>query len=214
MAGSPHTTRLPAVQDMTFEHVRGLRYAELFAVGPEQITVYNSIELSEAPPELWDALDAAAAARQLGVGLVLKNGPHWWMSDKLTVRFGVDVTTVGGIGFRVVARLPAFIAKAGRLEPPFYTVVEADKQGVNVYSAGALVYELASPEGEVFVMQSSSTPPEDLATLGGRLNPAAGWRFRTRTLGEELAVRMDGKVKTAMDDLRNVYNLPPGARAS
>ena len=112
-----------------------IRYAELFAVGPEWITVYNSIGLSEAPPELWDALDAKAAAGQLGAGLVVKNGPHWWMSDKLTARYGVEVTTVGGIGFRTVARLPAFIAQSGKLEPPLYTVTEAHKQGVNVYAA-------------------------------------------------------------------------------
>jgi len=60
-------------------------------------------------------------------GLVLKNGPHWWMSDRLTGRFGVDETTVGGIGFRVAARLPAFIAKAGKIEPPSCTVIEADR---------------------------------------------------------------------------------------
>ena len=212
MAGSQDTAQQEKVQDMAFEPTRGLRYAELFAVGPEWITVYNSIGLSEAPPELWDALDAKAAAGQLGVGLVVKNGPHWWMSDKLTARYGVDVTTVGGIGFRTVARLPAFIAKSGKLEPPFYTVVEADKQGVNVYAAGQPVYELVSPGGDAFVMQSASMPPGELATLGDRLNPAKGWRFQTRTLGEELALTMGGKVKVAMDDLRNVYNLPPKGR--
>lgn len=212
MAGAGDITGQGGVQDMAFESTRGLRYAELFAVGPEWITVYNSIGLSEARPELWDTLDAEAAAQQLGAGLVVKNGPHWWMSDKLTVRFGVDVTTVGGIGFRTVARLPAFIAKSGKLEPPFYTVVEADKEGVNVYSAGQLVYELVFSDGVAFVMQSSSMPPGELAALGGRLTPAEGWRFRTRTLGEELTLTMDGKVKVVMDELRNVYNMPPKAR--
>jgi hypothetical protein len=208
MAESQDTTEQGEFQDMVFEATRGLRYAELFAVGPEWITVYNSIGLSGAPPELWDPLDAEAAARQLRVGLVLKNGPHWWMSDKLTLRFGVDVTMVGGIGFRVAARLPAFIAKSGKLEPPFYTVVEADKEGVNVYSAGELVYELVSPGGEALMMQSSDMPPDELATLGDRLTLAEGWQFQTRTLDEELTLTMDGKVKVAMDDLRNVYNMP------
>ena len=212
MAGARDTTEQAEVQDMTFGPTRGLRYAELFAVGPEWITVYNSIGLSEAPPELWDTLDPEAAAEQLGVGLVVKNGPHWWMSDKLTARYGVDVTTVAGIGFRTVARLPAFIAKSGKLEPPFYTVTEADKQGVNVYSAGKPTYELVSPGGHAFVMQSSNMPPQELATLGDRLNPAEGWRFQTRTLAAELTLTMDGKVKVAMDDLRNVYNMATKAR--
>lgn len=50
-----------------------------------------------------------------------------------------------------------------------------------------------------------------LATLDDRLTPAEGWRFQTRTLGKELTVTMDGKVRVAMNDLRNVYNLPPKA---
>lgn len=212
MAKTRDTSGHAEFQDMVFEPTRGLRYAELFAVGPEWITVYNSIGLSDAPPELWDALDAEAAAGQLGVGLALKNGPHWWMSDKLTVRFGVDETTVGGIGFRVVARLPAFIAKSGKLNPPFYTVAEADKQGVNVYLAGQPVYELVSPDGDAFVMQSSNIPPGGLAALGDRLTPAEGWQFRTRTLAEELTLTMNGKVKVAMDDLGNVYNMAAKAR--
>jgi len=55
---------------------------------------------------------------ELRAGLVLKNAPHWWISDRLTGGFGVDETSVGGIGFRIVARLPAFIAKSGKIEPP------------------------------------------------------------------------------------------------
>ena len=212
MAEPQDATEQGEDQDLTFEATRGLRYAELFAVGPEWITVYNSIGLSEAPPELWDALDAQAAADQLRVGLVLKNGPHWWMSDKLTGRFGVDETTVGGIGFRVAAKIPAFIAKSGKIEPPSYTVIEADKEGVNVYLAGEPVYELVSPDGDAFVMQSSSTPPGELATLGDRLTPAKGWQFQTRTLDEELTLTMNGKVKVATDDLRNIYNMAAKAR--
>ena len=189
------------------EPTHGLRYAELFAVGQEWITVYNSMGLSEAPPELWDALDAEAAAHQLHASTVIKNGPHWWIADKSTLQFATDEITVGGIGFRFVAKLPAFLAASGELVPPFYTVVEANKVGELVYKAGQPVYELIAPEGDAFVMQSTNVKPGDLATLGEKLHPAEGWRFRTRTLEETLTVELDGKVKTVMDDLRNVYNL-------
>ena len=182
---------------------------ELFAVGPEWITVYNSIGLSEGPPEFWDALDADAAAEQLGVERVVKNGPHWWMADKATIRFGVEETTVGGIGFRTVARLPALIAKSGGVEPPQYKVLEAKKDGVNVYVAGEHVYELISPDGKAFVLQSCNIPPEELATLGERLTPAEGWQFRKRILKEDWEIAMAGKVKVAADELKNIYNLPP-----
>jgi hypothetical protein len=83
---------------------------------------------------------------------------------------------------------------------------------VNVYSAGELVYELVSPDDDAFVMQSSTMPPDELATLGERLTLAEGWEFQSRTFDEELALAMDEKVKGAMDDLRNVYNMSPQAR--
>jgi hypothetical protein len=199
------------VRDMEFEPTRGLRYVELFAVGPEWIMVYNSIGLSDGPPELWDALDEEAAAEQLGVDKVVKNGPHWWMADKATISFGIEETTVGGIGFRKVARLPAFVAKTGAVEPPPYNVLQANKTGVNVYRASQLVYELVSPDGKAFVLQSTNVPPDELATLDDRLHPAEGWQFRTRTLDEDWKIAMQGKVKVVADELKNIYNLPPEA---
>jgi uncharacterized membrane protein len=207
MSGEQHGEE----RDFDFGDTRGLRYCELFAVGPEWITVYNSIGLSVAPPELWEALDANAAAEQLGVEKVVKNGPHWWMADKATIRFGVDEVEVGGIGFRRVARLPAFIARSGGVEPPQYTILEANKQGVNVYLAGHSVYELVSPDGKAFVLQSTNVPPEEVPSLGDRLTLAEGWGFRTRMLEEDWAIEMQGKVKVAADDLKDIYNLPPEA---
>lgn len=198
-----------AVREIVFEPARGLRYAELFAVGPELITVYNSMGLSDAPPEPWDALDAEAAATQLQVGMVVKNGPHWWVSDKATMRFGEEPVTVGGIGFRFAAKLPAFVARSGKLTPPVYTVVETNKEGELVYSAGKPVYELISPGGDAFVMQSTNIEPSELPTLGERLSPADEWQFRVRSPDADLTVELDGKVNTVMDEFRNVYNLPP-----
>ena len=211
MADSRDITEPGEIRDVSVDNARGLRYAELFMLGPEWITVYNSIGLSEAPPELWDPLDAEAAAQQLQQQAVLKNGPHWWASDKLTLRFGVEEIEVGGIGFRFAARLPASLARSGKLQPPFYTVVEANKEGSLSYSAGKPVYELVSPDDDALVMQSMNVEPDELATLGERLTPADGWRFRTRTLDEDLTIPLDGKVRTVMDDLRNVYNANPTA---
>jgi hypothetical protein len=124
----------------------------------------------------------------------------------------VDEVTVAGIGYRWCARLPAFLAKSGKLEPPFYTVVEANREGELRYQAGKPVYELLSPGGDVFVMQGSSVEPSEYATLGDTLGLADGWQFRIRTLDEDLTVSLDGKVKVVMDDFKNVYNLPVKAR--
>jgi uncharacterized membrane protein len=196
-------------RDFEFHQTRGLRYVELFAVGDEWITVYNSIGLSDGPPDLWEATDAAEAAEKLGAARVVKNGPHWWMSDRLTVRFSVEETVINGIGYRIVARLPAFIAKSGSVEPPHYSVNVANKQGVNVYEAGESVYELVSQDGDAFVMQSSNIPPDEVPKLGDRLKPPEGWAFRSRRLDKELTLTMDGQVKVVADELKNIYNEPP-----
>ena len=206
MADPKDITEPGKISTLSLDHTRGLRYAELFFVGPEWITVYNSMGLSEASPELWDALDPEAAAKRFGQQAVIKNGPHWWASDALTLRFGVKPIEVDDIGFRFAARLPAALAKSGKLQPPFYTVVEAEKEGSLSYASGEPVYELVSPDGDEFVMQSMNVDPGELESLGERLSPTEGWRFRTRLLEEDLTVSLDGKVRTVMDDLRNVYN--------
>lgn len=195
-----------AVETVVFEPTRELRYVEVFAVGEEWITVYNSMGLSEGPPEQWESLDAEAAAEQLQAEMVIKNGPHWWVADKTTLRFGVEKLSIGGIGFRYAARLPAALAKSGKLLPPFYTVVQAQKEGELVYAAGRPVYELLSPSGDAFVMQSSNVEPSEFATLGEKLSPLDGWSYRTRTLEEDLRVDLNGTVDVVMDDFRNVYN--------
>ena len=212
MADPTEITEPGEIRDLSLEGTRGLRYAELFFVGPEWITVYNSMGLSEAPPELWDRLDAEETAKRFGQQAVIKNGPHWWASDELTLRFGVERIEVDGIGFRFAARLPASLAREGKLQPPFYTVVEADKVGSLSYTAGDLVYELVSPEVEAFVMQSTNVEPGELGSLGDKLSLADGWRFRSRPLEDALTVKLDGKVRTVMDDLRNVYNAVPASQ--
>lgn len=209
MAEAEGVPEAEELADVTIDPTRGLRYAELFAIGEELIVVYNSMGLSEAPSELWDALDAEAAAKQLGVEAVIKNGPHWWVSDKATLQYGVEVVSVGEIGFRTVARLPALVARSGKVAPPLYEVLEPHKVGELSYSAGKPVYELISPEGDAFVMQSTNIEPSELPTVGERLSPAEGWQFRTRVLDDDLTVVMEGTVKTVADDFHNIYNLPP-----
>ena len=101
-----------------------------------------------------------------------------------SLKFASDSTEVQGIGYRFCAKLPAFLAKSGSLEPPFYTVVEANKEGELRYQAGKPVYELVSPDGEAFVMQGSAVDPAQFGTLGDDLDIAEGWQFRTRVLEE------------------------------
>jgi hypothetical protein len=209
MAEVRDITESGELRDITIDDTRGLRYAELAMIGPEFITIYNSTGLSEAPPVQWDPLDTEKIAHDYDLKAVFKNGPHWWLSDTTTFRFG-DELRVESMGFRWAATLPAYLAGSGGLEGTPYEAFEANKRGTFVYSKGKSAYELVSPEGDVYIMQSSSIAADDsMATLGGRLKLPDGWTFRSPTLGEDLTLELDGKVKAVMDDLRNVYNLVP-----
>src|SRR6266496_2726843 len=107
-------TKSGALRDITIDDTRGLRYAELAMIGPEFITIYNSTGLSEAPPDLWEALDTEKLTQEFQLRAVFKNGPHWWLSDRTTFRFG-DELTAGKMGFRWAATLPSYLAGSGGL---------------------------------------------------------------------------------------------------
>jgi hypothetical protein len=51
-----------------------------------------------------------------------------------------------------------------------------------------------------------------LKDLGGRLNPAPGWKFRTAVLEQDLVLTPDnGNVKITQDELGNTYDRVGGA---
>ncbi|HSP36905.1 MAG TPA: hypothetical protein VLR26_04045, partial [Frankiaceae bacterium] len=83
------------------------------------------------------------------------------------------------------------------------------------FEAGSEVYELVSPEGIVFVMQSASlrvdpgNTVDKLPTLGERLALPEGWTYRARTLENELVMRTtydsDPPNTVMFDELENNY---------
>ncbi len=77
---------------MAFAPTRGLRYAELFAVGDELITVYNSMGLSEAPGRSYGTRSTRGrGATARASATVIKNGPHWWASDRARCASALEV---------------------------------------------------------------------------------------------------------------------------
>jgi hypothetical protein len=80
-----------------------------------------------------------------------------------------------------------------------------------VYKAGSLVYELTSPAGEVYVMQSYSQivnpnlGMSDLATLGNQLKLPAGWQYQNRLLDQDLSLIANGIAYVLQDNLSNSY---------
>jgi hypothetical protein len=114
-------------------------------------------------------------------------------------------------GTFVVPDFDAFIA--GKQIP--YRETVSRRTTTWFFDAGTDVYELVSPEGPVFVMQSASQmiDPDNtvdrLPTLGDRLALPEGWQFRVRTLDEELVMAAtydeDPPNTIVLDELENNY---------
>ena len=74
-----------------------------------------------------------------------------------------------------------------------------------------MVYELTSPEGDVYRMQSytqlvdPTLTIDDLETLGERLELPEGWRYQARVLGEDSQLVADGLAFVINDDFLNAY---------
>jgi hypothetical protein len=181
------------------------------------VDVYNTIGLNECPDADWSGLDAAGLARELGTDRVVLNGPRYWTVDGLDGASRLaDPTprTFHSLSMRLAARLELPLTDAVGDRRP-YALHDVKRTTVWIFDAGKPVYELIDPEGHAYAMQSYSiqkTPQtaESLATLGERLHPPAGWKFRSRVLDAELRVpAVDGVAHIVQDDFENTYQRAP-----
>ena len=196
--------------------LRGVRYCEVLLLTDDEegfsAAVWNTMGMSECPPEQWEALDAAAIAQERGAVAALPNGPRYWTLDSITteLRAGAPETTFGEVAMFQAAT----VALGDELpsQTP-YTERSILRDTVFGFDAGSEVYELVAPDGTTYVMQSWAqvVDPEleegDLAGLGGRLDLPTGWGFQTRTLDEPLDVLSDdeGVAVVVQDELQNTY---------
>ena len=114
-------------------------------------------------------------------------------------------------GLFVVPDFTAFIA--GKQTP--YNETISKRTTTWFFDAGTEVYELVSPDGAVYVMQSASlavdphNTVDTLPTLGERLSLPEGWQFRVRTLEEELVMAVtfddDPPNTIVLDEFENNY---------
>lgn len=141
------------------------------------------------------------------------NGPRYWVLDKL-IGSGSSNTeqrfTFGGIEMELRASLDTKI-REGTVGEEFYVPNQVKRDTVYIYNAGEPVFELTSPEGDVYTMQSyaqikdKNLTYDDLATLGSRLALPDGWSYAPRTLTEELVLDSGGLAYVINDDLYNSY---------
>jgi hypothetical protein len=147
---------------------------------------------------------------------VIRNGPRHFIMDRLA---SGDVTRspadIQGLAMRPVAtmrlRLLDLIEKRA-----FYVERTIHRTTDWTFLAGKPVYELVSPKGQVYVMQSYSQIVDpslayaDLAALGSRLKPPNGWQYRSRTLTADLVAPARGEAHIIQDELQSTYQRLPG----
>lgn len=198
--------------------MRGVRYGEVLPIFLRDdglhAEVYGTQMLNDCPQELWEKLDAAVIAKEMGAVFVKLNGPRQWVLDGL----GTKVAPVepvlrefGGIMFRRIATLHL----GDKLSAGAYTENKVNRGAVFYWDAGKPVFELVNPAGEAYVMQAlcvgvdPTMSQESLPTLGARLAVPAGWSYRMRVLTEELVVDTTSTIATVLqDEFENSYTLP------
>ena len=184
---------------------------------------YNSLGVvDDVPDEEFDArfraLDPAQLQKEYGGEAVRFNGPRRFLADRFTAQaFDEGKRSMLGpipmyvYGLFVVPDFDAFIS--GKQTP--YRETVSRRTTTWFFDPGTEVYELVSPDGVVFVMQSASlgvdphNTVDKLPTLGERLSLPEGWEFKVRTLEEELVMAVtfddDPPNTIVLDEFENNY---------
>lgn len=202
------------------DDVRDRRYCELLVAKRQGMhlsaDVYNTLGLNDCPQAVWDAIDIAKVASELGAVRVIRNGPRHFIMDRLASgdanRSPADIQ---GLAMRPVATVGLRLLDL--LEKRSSYVERTIHRTTNwIFLAGKPVYELVSPKGQVYVMQSYAQIVDpnlaynDLAALGSRLKPPKGWQYRSRTLTADLVAPAVGEAHVIQDELQNTYQRLPG----
>ena len=207
-----------ATAERLISDMRGVRYGEVLGVfaadGGLRAEVYGTQMLNDCPAELWDALDPAAIAADLGALAVKLNGPRYWTIDGLGRKVAPVEPVLREFGGILMRRI-AVVDLGGDPTSQPYTQRHVDRGAVFFFDAGKPVHELVDPDGTAYVMQAYCVGVDptltagDLPGLGSRLALPDGWSFRTRVLDEELVVDTSGSPATVVqDELENTYTLP------
>jgi len=212
---------VPAVERTQFmdhgDDLRNVRYGEvipIFRKGVKlYIEVYNTVEHNELPADLWNALDSKEMAEQYGADQVLLNGPRYWVINAATGntdKLNNKIANFGGIEMKLVATLDETLFSMA-LGENFYTESTVERETNWIYLAGNMVYELVSPEGDVYRMQAASQiidydlTIDKLEFLGDRLSLPEGWSYRTRVLEEDSILDSNGIATIVQDEFLNTY---------
>lgn len=208
----------PSAPQRLITDQRGVRYGEVLAVYARgdrlEAEVWGTQLLNDCPPELWDPLDPAQIAQELGAVLVKLNGPRHWMLDGLGTKVAPVEPVLRSFGGLDTRRIAVVDLGDDPQQVP-YTVRHVDRGATFFFDAGKPVYELIDADGTAYVMQAycvgvdPTLTQDDLPRLGQRLDLPPGWTYRSRILDAELVIDTTATIATVIqDELENTYTLP------
>lgn len=141
--------------------IRDYRYCEIIPIFRNRLTitaeVYNTLGFNECPADLWAGLDAQALKEAYGAVDIRINGPRYWVINEIDGEGDTangKVVDFGGIEMALRAVLETRLGQS-TVGAAFYSENEVQRRTTFTYYKSAMVYELTSPGGAVYRMQST-----------------------------------------------------------
>jgi hypothetical protein len=203
--------------EKSVSNLRDQRYCEILYGKRDwlklEVKVFNTQGLNLCPEDQWSKLSKESIAKQYDASFVFLNGPRYWVMDEIQAS-GNTVNNIkesfGGIEMNLRATLDLSLWQQ-LIGSKHYAPNKINRTTNFIYRAGSTIYELTSPAGEVYVMQSYSQivnpglSMQDLPKLGQQLTLPAGWTYKSRVLDQDLSLLANGIAYVLQDNLANSY---------
>jgi len=203
--------------EKSVSNLRDQRYCEVLYGKRDwlklEVKVFNTQGLNLCPEDQWSKLSKESIAKQYDASFVLLNGPRYWVMDEIQAT-GSTVNNVkesfGGIEMNLRATLDLSLLQQ-LIGSKHYAPNKINRTTNFIYRAGSNIFELTSPAGEVYVMQSYSQivnrrlSMQDLPSLGQQLKLPVGWTYKSKVIDQELSLVANGVAYVLQDNLANSY---------
>ena len=210
-------TQQTPIFEKSISNLRNQRYCEVL-IGKRdwlklEVRVFNTQGLNLCPEAQWSALTKESIIKDYDASIAILNGPRYWMMDEIQAAGDtVNLTkeSFGGMEMNLRATVILNLLKQ-LMGSKQFSPNEISRTTNFVYKAGTPIYELTSPAGDVYVMQSYSQivnpnlVMSDLPGLAKQLKLPAGWTYKSRVLDQELSLIANGIAYVLQDNLSNSY---------
>lgn len=203
--------------EKSVSNLRNQRYCEVLYGKRDflklEVKVFNTQGLNLCPEDQWKTITKESVEKAYRASFVVLNGPRYWMMDEIQAAGSTVNTTkesFGGIEMNLRATVQLNLLKQ-LIGSKQFSPNEIVRTTNFVYKAGTPIYELTSPAGDVYVMQSysqivnPSLSMSDLLDLAKQLKLPAGWTYQSRVLDQDLSLVANGIAYVLQDNLSNSY---------